>query len=191
MLRWGFSAVLSGFLVACGATIPQPSAPSDDDSMPDCDAMMVRAEAARRALDRCQAQHPTPSWPQREAFEWLEARLDARLERVEEDEGPDLDIVARQEIAEHVWALLDELPEGERDPALVTRIENASEQLLHPHDPEERDSTLAELAGALGVLRERMEPAPLPHVCDAEGRAAAETWMQVEAFCSAHAREPG
>jgi hypothetical protein len=187
MLRCGFSAVIGVVLVACGAASPQPSVLPEDDGEHDCDAITARAEAARRALDSCQSQSPTPSWSEREAFEWLEARLDAQLGRAEGDEGPDLGIVARQEIAEHVWALLDELPEAEREPAIISRIENASEQLLHPQDPEERDSTFAELAGALGVLRDRLEPAPVSGACDAEGRASAEAWMQVEAFCSPNA----
>lgn len=178
--------------MACGAA--RPPAPSEQVSQSDCAELARRAAAALAALESCQVQHPTPRWPEREAFEWLEARLDSQLERAAEPAGEEgaeeeaasrLGIVALQEIAEHVWALLDGLPDGARDPALMTRIEDASEQLLHPHDSEERAARLAELAGALGVLRDRLEPAPTSDACDVEGRASAEAWIQFEAFCGA------
>lgn len=195
---WRWVILSSALWMACGAAAPRPPTPSEQVSQSDCAELARRAEAALVVLESCRAQHPTPPWAEREVFEWLEARLDSQLERAaeaaseedaEEEEASSLGIVALQEIAEHVWALLDGLPDSARDPALMTRIENASEQLLRPHDPEERDRTLAELAGALGVLRDRLEPSPMSSACDAEGRASAEAWVHLEALCSVHSLE--
>ncbi|MDQ3036791.1 MAG: hypothetical protein M3Y87_30640, partial [Myxococcota bacterium] len=124
-----------------------------------------------------------PEWAQREAFDWLEAQIGARLDAVRHGESVTATVVDMQQIAERIWALVDEIPEEERDPALLARIEDASEQLMHQHDADGRERALAEMAGALGVLRERYEPAASTSACDAEGSASAAAWMNVQVAC--------
>lgn len=182
-------AALSGLaLVACGgapAASPEHAGTVATTDEPDCAALRAAADEASAALERCRAGTPEPAWAQREAFDWLDGSIGARLDALRRGERRASTAVEMQEISEHVWALLDELPEEQRDPQVLARIEDASEQLMHPHDAEGRERALAELAGALGVLRERLEPAPREGACEGEGRASAEAWMRAEAACGA------
>lgn len=179
------SLVLCVALAACG---PARTVPPDDPSTAqepevDCATLRARESEARAELDACRETSPSPEWAQRETFDWLETQIGARLDGARRGESMTATIVDMQQIAERVWALLDEIPEAQRDPALSARVEDASEQLIHPHEPEARVQALAELAGALGILRERLEPAPIADACRARATTAATAWMTLQATC--------
>lgn len=119
----------------------------------------------------------------RDEFEWLEASIGARLDAARRGEEVSTGVVQMQEIAEHVWALLDEVPEEQRDAALLGRVEDGAEALMHPHTAEGRQEALAQVAGALGALRERLEPAPPTDACEGPTREAATAWLTMQAAC--------
>lgn len=178
-------SIFAAALAACGAAgAPGATTPgSDAEAPPDCVALRATAEERRAALDACRVATPPPEWSQREAFDWLEAQIGARLDGARHGETAPASAADMQQIAERVWSLVDEISEEQRDPALMARIEDASEQLMHPHDAEGRTQALAEMGGALGVLRERLEPSPQADACADQGRASAEAWMTSQVAC--------
>jgi hypothetical protein len=169
-------------LVGCAGAAPRAETPPP---APTCDELRGGADRASRALDACRAASPAAAWAHGEAFDWLDERVGARLSAEREGAPIALTAAEAQEIAERVWALLDEVedevPEGER--ALRDRTEDAAEALLREHQEAEQRRALAGLGTALGALRAAIEPAPAGG-CDREERDSAAAWMSVQASCS-------
>ena len=102
--------------------------------------------------------------------------MGAHLEAARASEESTLSMEETQAIADRVWALLDavrEDPGGGADRALCDRTEDAAEAVMRDRDGEGRTRALAALAGALGALRNELEPAPPPS-CELEERESAE-----------------
>lgn len=180
--RWLLWLALAGCGPAASAD-PTPGAESAGDEQPDCEALRAREAAAREALQACRAATPTAEWPAREAFDWLEQEIGTRLDAIRRGETVSTNVLEMQQIAERVWALLDEVPEEQRDPELLARVEDGAEALMRQHEAEGRQQALAQLAGALGALRERLEPAPPADACEEPAREAAVAWMSAQAGC--------
>lgn len=173
-------------LLGCGPAASSSGAPSPtagDETAADCATLRAEERAAQGALDACRASTPSAEWALRGEFDWLEQAIGARLDAARRGGSVESSVQQMQEIAEHVWAMLDEVPEDQRDPAILGRIEDGAEALMRTHDAEGRQDALAQLAGALGQLRERLEPAPPSDVCEAAARDAAAAWMSAQAAC--------
>lgn len=189
--------VLSLWVIALGcgpsaAPAPAPTSDAtagDEEAAQDCDALRRREAEAQAALEACRAATPEPEWPAREAFDWLEQEIGARLDGIRRGEAVSANVIEMQQIAERVWALLDEIPEEQRDPSLLARVEDGAEGLMRQQDAEGREQALAQLAGALGALRERLEPAPPADACEGAAREAAAAWMSAQAACGDAANE--
>lgn len=179
--------VLSLVVAGCGPAANVDPAPSetsgDEQASESCEALRAREAEARSAVEACRVATPSAEWPARATFDWLEQQIGARLDAVRRGEAVSASVLEMQQIAERVWALLDEVPEEQRDPALLARVEDGAEALMRERDAEGRQQALAQLAGALGALRERLEPAPPADACEEATREAAIAWMSAQAAC--------
>ncbi|AKF11358.1 hypothetical protein DB32_008507 [Sandaracinus amylolyticus] len=189
MSRLARCALVALVMVGCGpsassSSSPDTSAGGEETAGPEsCETLRAQEAETRAAVESCRASTPLPEWALRDDFEWLEEAIGARLDAARRGEEVSTGVVQMQEIAEHVWALLDEVPEAQRDAALLGRVEDGAEALMHPHTAEGRQEALAQVAGALGALRERLEPAPPADACEGPAREAAAAWMAVQAAC--------
>jgi hypothetical protein len=163
-----------GAASAAGANAPAP---------PGCDALRADADTASAALTTCRGAIEAPEWAHRASFRWLEEHIDARLEAARAGEGEATTVVEAQEIAEHVWSLLDEVSSELADAAIRDRTEDAAEALLRDREAEARARAFAALGSALATLRAAIEP-PREARCEEEERAAAAAWMNAQAACT-------
>jgi hypothetical protein len=179
--------MLGVLLVGCGGPAhrgAEEPGPAAAPTPPDCAALRAETLAARQLLEACRSASPAAEWAHREHFEWLEQQVGSRLMAIRQGEEVAITQLEAQEVAEHVWTLLDAVAEECGDRALLDRAETAAEALLREQAPDARLRVLASLAGALGAIRAALESARAEgRGCEREERAAAEAWLRAQAAC--------